>query len=607
MRRSYAVLIILLIVAAVAAVTYGYRYATLSRQYRDLAAQMGAAEKQTEAMAAVREELASTQQELAASRLAEEELKAELGSAREEFERQVAALQASAGELEASQLEIQQLSAERDLLKTGLDLFRERMGEVLGRLRSVQENMETKISSLVAERDELAKAVEEREEEIKGLLLERTEELSKHELAREELSRTLEVLEGMRGNTEIVRNEILWVGREISQGLAERQKLAAAAEEADKYLRKWAGDFARMGEKYVELLAGVRRLHEERDRLAAAVREQEGRLREYQGDEQFRISERERARREIERTVAAVEELKGHFGNIRNEMLILETRAAESLAEKKELADVVRETRSSLRKWVDEFEDIGERYEAVRVQVYRSEQERARLAEALASLEEEIAVLQTARAQLEDSEVEARRRLAEMAEDIRRSEQERKDLALLVKRLEELAEEKSEELNKLRLAYSELVAKLRSELAEKDVEIVGMRDRLTVRVLDKVLFDLGSTRIKREGTEVLDRLLPILKEVQDGLIVVEGHTDSIPIKKPYRRLFPTNWELSTARATRVVRYLEERGIDPKNMAAVGYAFHRPLLSNETEEGRKRNRRIEIVVYPAARDRVQSGM
>jgi len=104
--------------------------------------------------------------------------------------------------------------------------------------------------------------------------------------------------------------------------------------------------------------------------------------------------------------------------------------------------------------------------------------------------------------------------------------------------------------------------------------------------------------VKPAGLQVLKQVSDILKKVTDKQIRIEGHTDNVPIGVKLRGRFPTNWELSTARATSVVRYLiEDGGVDRANLLAVGYADTRPLVANDTEEGRTANRRIEIALYP----------
>ena len=130
----------------------------------------------------------------------------------------------------------------------------------------------------------------------------------------------------------------------------------------------------------------------------------------------------------------------------------------------------------------------------------------------------------------------------------------------------------------------------------------GLGDKVTFRledrglvlqiVSDDVLFDLGKAELRPEGKDVLDGLVPALQEVSNQL-AVEGHTDNQPILSGP---FATNWELSTARATTVLRYLvEQKGIVATRIAAAGYADTHPVVANDTPENKARNRRVEIVI------------
>lgn len=115
---------------------------------------------------------------------------------------------------------------------------------------------------------------------------------------------------------------------------------------------------------------------------------------------------------------------------------------------------------------------------------------------------------------------------------------------------------------------------------------------LVIHFTDRVLFDTGKAELKPEARELLAVLAGQLKDLPQA-IRVEGHTDNVPI---HNAVFPSNWELSAARAVGVVRYLiEAGGIDPRRLAAVGYGEYRPIASNETAEGRARNRRVDIVL------------
>ena len=167
----------------------------------------------------------------------------------------------------------------------------------------------------------------------------------------------------------------------------------------------------------------------------------------------------------------------------------------------------------------------------------------------------------------------------------------------LKKRVEEKAE-KAAELEKASKTYEDLVGKLEKEIAAGQVMITEMKNRLTMTMVDKILFPSGSANISTAGEKVIDKVIPVLKGIKDKRIQVEGHTDNIKISGKLKKKFPTNWELSTARASEVVRYLQEYGgIDPRVLSATGYAEYQPVASNDDAKGRRQNRRIEIVLLP----------
>jgi chemotaxis protein MotB len=116
--------------------------------------------------------------------------------------------------------------------------------------------------------------------------------------------------------------------------------------------------------------------------------------------------------------------------------------------------------------------------------------------------------------------------------------------------------------------------------------------------VDKILFPSGESAISPEGLKVLERIGNILKNAQGKAVRVEGHTDNVPIGGNLKSKFPTNWELSTARAVNVIRLLQEKvGMDPKRLEAAGLGEYRPVAPNDTREGRAQNRRIEIYLLP----------
>ena len=164
-----------------------------------------------------------------------------------------------------------------------------------------------------------------------------------------------------------------------------------------------------------------------------------------------------------------------------------------------------------------------------------------------------------------------------------------------------LAQMKSDEADRFRQAKAELDKRLSSEISDDNVT-VGYDERgLVVRMLDQVLFDSGKAKLRQDASVVLDTVARVLNEQAAGQpIAVEGHTDNEPIK---RSGWKDNWELSLARARAVLtRLVHDRGIDPSRVAAVGYGEYRPIASNETPQGRRLNRRVEIVVLPKAAPR-----
>jgi chemotaxis protein MotB len=149
----------------------------------------------------------------------------------------------------------------------------------------------------------------------------------------------------------------------------------------------------------------------------------------------------------------------------------------------------------------------------------------------------------------------------------------------------------------LERARTELVQQLQAEIQRGDVFVRLRGSDLVVDVSDKVLFDPGEAEIREGGRDVLKQVARTLRRVPGRVFQVGGHTDSTAIvSKDVREKYPTNWELSVARATTVVRYLSEKqGVPGKQLVAAGFARFRPVASNHTKKGRARNRRIEIAV------------
>ncbi len=179
-----------------------------------------------------------------------------------------------------------------------------------------------------------------------------------------------------------------------------------------------------------------------------------------------------------------------------------------------------------------------------------------------------------------------------------------------------LVEEDWQEIAGEEMLRAELLAQELAELEgvrlrlQQVIRAAGQEDRvlvetdqrgLIIRFLDQVLFDLGKAELKPEARELLDKVAVVLKQI-DNPIRVEGHTCNLPINT---LRFPSNWELSTGRASAVVRYLiTEHGLSPLRLSAAGYGEYRPIASNDTEEGRRQNRRVDIVILRSSLSRTE---
>ena len=150
----------------------------------------------------------------------------------------------------------------------------------------------------------------------------------------------------------------------------------------------------------------------------------------------------------------------------------------------------------------------------------------------------------------------------------------------------DLMKQEIQEMERLKQELEETVAQVENRI------VVEVDQRgVILRFQDSVLFDSGKAVLKEEAYEILNVVGEILNDLENN-IRVEGHTDNLPINTPQ---FPSNWELSTSRATNVLRFLLEFGIEPGKLSAVGYGEYHPIAENGNEDGRSKNRRVDIVI------------
>jgi chemotaxis protein MotB len=215
------------------------------------------------------------------------------------------------------------------------------------------------------------------------------------------------------------------------------------------------------------------------------------------------------------------------------------------------------------------------------------ERERARTAEKVALTSEKSA---------KEAEEESRKSLTEQVEKL---EGEKTELAAAKAEMAKDIEAKTGELAQLKGTYDKLQDKMKDEIADGNIRLSQSGGRLRVDLVDKILFDSGEAQISKRGEGVLARVGAVLAAMDDKQIQVSGHTDKTPISEKLAPQFPTNWELSVARATNVVRFLQEKAsVPPERMVASGYGEFHPIAPNKNAAGRARNRRIEILLTPS---------
>jgi chemotaxis protein MotB len=186
--------------------------------------------------------------------------------------------------------------------------------------------------------------------------------------------------------------------------------------------------------------------------------------------------------------------------------------------------------------------------------------------------------------------------VAELKKTIEGKDRQIEELQAANKQLtvDKAVKEKVEELSS---TYKDMMEQMKGEIAKGQVTITELKGKLTLNMADSILFDSGKADVRSDGRAVLAKLAGVLGGVRERQLRIAGHTDNIQIKGDLAKKFPTNWELSAHRAINVMRFLEERGIGGLQMAAVAFADTRPVASNDSAEGRAKNRRIEITLVP----------
>ncbi|MDH5675216.1 MAG: OmpA family protein [Myxococcales bacterium] len=220
--------------------------------------------------------------------------------------------------------------------------------------------------------------------------------------------------------------------------------------------------------------------------------------------------------------------------------------------------------------------DLGTEIEATRANVAKLEAERAEKEKELAHLGAEETRLNDELAQL----MKDRTRLKESTQQLKEA-------------LAELSKRKAEADRRV-AQFRSLLAKFKSLIDAGKLQVKIVDGRMVLALPTDVLFASGSAKLSKEGEQAVSEVAKVLKNLKKRRFQVEGHTDNVPIKTAQ---YPTNWELAAARALGVVKAMDRAGMKGSGLSAASYGEYRPAATNKTEDGRKENRRIEIVLVP----------
>lgn len=243
-----------------------------------------------------------------------------------------------------------------------------------------------------------------------------------------------------------------------------------------------------------------------------------------------------------------------------------------------------------------ELTDLKQKHEKLTAEHAALQKERDKLTAEAAALGKDKTALTKDKAELQQVLTAKSDTLSRNISDLRQKvsdlEAENNKLKEDIVTLQKVKEEKVKEVSG---TYEQLLENMKSEIAQGQVTISELKGKLTVNMEAAILFDSGKADVKEDGLVILQKMVDTLKAVKDKAIRIEGHTDNVQITGALTRIFPSNWELSAARAINVTKYLQQQGIDASILSATAFGEFKPVADNTTKEGRAKNRRIEITL------------
>ena len=169
------------------------------------------------------------------------------------------------------------------------------------------------------------------------------------------------------------------------------------------------------------------------------------------------------------------------------------------------------------------------------------------------------------------------------------------DLKEQIETLEALTSEQEKALNALSVQADQIENQLKEEIEKGEITLKRYKTKTIINIDNSILFDSGTAYLKQPVKKSLNKIAKALSDFPDNNIQIEGHTDDVPINT---KVFPSNWELSSARALAVLRYFADgTDLDPRRLSAAGLGEYHPLVPNDSKENKRLNRRVDIVIIP----------
>jgi len=202
-------------------------------------------------------------------------------------------------------------------------------------------------------------------------------------------------------------------------------------------------------------------------------------------------------------------------------------------------------------------------------------------------LEDELGATRTERDKMTQAEIEKQKRIKALLAEMKDNKQEVEQELLKLRRQRDQAQKRLS-------SYQQLYDRFKALVDTGKLQVGFRNGQMVLKLPSSILFASGKAALSKGGKTALAEILAILLEFKDRRFMIAGHTDNVRIRS---RRFKDNWHLSTARALSILEFMIEAGFDAKSLAAAGYGQFDPVASNDSEDGRQQNRRIEIVLVP----------